>query len=103
MLKAVARAGDASNATTMNDLHQRFERAVDAAKSLPERPDNDTLLQLYALYKQAAEGDAHGPQPGFFDFVGNAKREAWERLAGTAAEDAMRRYVELVERLSGTR
>jgi acyl-CoA-binding protein len=86
----------------MNDLQQRFERAVSAAKALPERPDNDTLLQLYALYKQATDGDAHGPEPGFFDFVGSAKREAWQQLAGTASEEAMRRYAELVERLSGT-
>lgn len=84
---------------TMNDLHQRFERAVNAARQLPERPDNDTLLQLYALFKQATAGDAHGPEPGFFDFVGDAKRKAWERLAGTTAEEAMSRYVQLVERL----
>lgn len=86
----------------MNDLQQRFEHAVEAARRLPERPDNDTLLQLYALYKQATDGDAHGPEPGFFDFIGDAKRKAWERLAGTPAEEAMDRYVQLVQRLGGT-
>ena len=57
-----------------------FEKAASVAKSLPERPDNDTLLQLYALYKQGAEGDVTGDKPGFFDFVGVAKYEAWEKL-----------------------
>ena len=86
----------------MNDLQQRFDQAVKAARQLRERPDNETLLQLYALYKQATEGDAHGPEPGFFDFIGDAKRKAWKRLAGTPAEQAMDRYVKLVERLGGT-
>ncbi|KGI78434.1 acyl-CoA-binding protein [Oleiagrimonas soli] len=83
----------------MTDLHALFERAVTAARRLPERPDNDTLLRLYALYKQATEGDARGPQPGFFDFVGCAKREAWEQLAGMSDEEAMRNYVTLARSL----
>lgn len=84
----------------MSDLEQRFEQAAVQAKALPERPDNDTLLQLYALYKQGAEGDVSGDKPGFFDFVGVAKYEAWERLSGTPRETAQQRYIELVERLS---
>lgn len=84
----------------MSDLEQRFEQAAVQAKALPERPDNDTLLELYALYKQGAEGDVSGDKPGFFDFVGVAKYEAWERLAGTPRETAQQRYIELVERLS---
>ena len=84
----------------MSDLEQRFEQATVQAKALPERPDNDTLLELYALYKQGAEGDVSGDKPGFFDFVGVAKYEAWERLSGTPRETAQQRYIELVERLS---
>ncbi|RAP57932.1 acyl-CoA-binding protein [Oleiagrimonas sp. MCCC 1A03011] len=83
----------------MTDLPSLFERAVTAARRLPERPDNDTLLRLYALYKQATEGDADGPQPGFFDFVGCAKREAWEQLAGMTDDEAMRNYITLVRAL----
>lgn len=78
-----------------------FEKAAEAAKSLPQRPDDQTLLRLYALYKQAAEGDVQGSRPGFFDFVGGAKYEAWEKLRGTDAEDARRQYVELVRQLGG--
>ncbi len=85
----------------MTDLKAQFEAAATAVKGLAERPDNDTLLKLYALYKQGSEGDANGPKPSFFDFVGSAKFEAWEKLNGTSQEEAMRKYVELVARLTG--
>jgi acyl-CoA-binding protein len=85
----------------MSDLNSRFEAAAVAAKSLPERPDNDTLLKLYALYKQGSEGDVNGPKPGFFDFVGTAKYEAWAKLAGTSQDQAKEKYIALVERLKG--
>lgn len=85
----------------MSDIQSLFEAAATAAKSLPEKPDNDTLLQLYALYKQGATGDVQGDKPGFFDFVGVAKYEAWEKLQGMSQDDAMQKYVDLVEKLKG--
>ncbi|MCG6117804.1 MAG: acyl-CoA-binding protein [Aquimonas sp.] len=85
----------------MSDLKSRFEDASAAVKSLTDRPDNDTLLQLYALYKQGAEGDVSGPKPGFFDFVGTAKYEAWAKLAGTPQDQAMEKYIALVNKLTG--
>ena len=83
----------------MADLKAQFEQATKDIKSLAEKPDNDTLLRLYALYKQGSEGDVSGAKPGFFDFVGTAKYEAWEKLAGTKSEDAMKKYVDLVKKL----
>ena len=85
----------------MSDLKTRFEQATVDVKGLSERPDNDTLLRLYALYKQGSEGDVSGPKPGFFDFVGTAKYEAWAKLAGTSQDDAMKKYVDLVGKLRG--
>jgi len=85
----------------MNADADSFEKAASAAKSLPERPDNDTLLQLYALYKQGSVGDVQGEKPGFFDFIGVAKYDAWERLQGLDQEAAKSRYVELVRKLGG--
>lgn len=85
----------------MSDLKQEFEQASERVKELDQRPDNDTLLKLYALYKQGAEGDVSGERPGFFDFVGVAKYEAWEKLKGTDQEEAMKRYIELVDSLTG--
>ncbi len=83
----------------MTGLQTRFEQATREVQLLPERPSNDTLLRLYALYKQGAEGDANGPTPGFFDFVGTAKHEAWAKLAGTPRNEAMQQYVDLVDKL----
>lgn len=85
----------------MSDLQARFEQAAKDVQSLPERPDNDTLLRLYALYKQGSEGDVSGEKPGFFDFVGTAKYEAWAKLKGTSQEEAMKKYVDLVGKLRG--
>ena len=83
----------------MSDLMAEFEQASQDVKSLAERPDNDTLLKLYALYKQGSEGDVNGPKPGFFDFVGTAKYEAWTKLAGTDQDDAKKTYITLVKKL----
>ena len=85
----------------MADLKQQFEKAAADVKGLAERPDNDTMLRLYALYKQGSEGDVKGPKPGFFDFVGSAKYEAWEKLQGTSSEQAMQKYIDLVKKLVG--
>ena len=86
----------------MTDLNSRFEMASAAAKSLPSRPDNDTMLKLYALYKQGSSGDVAGKKPGMFDFVGVAKYEAWESLQGLSQDDAMNQYIDLVGELGGT-
>ncbi|GHE37826.1 acyl-CoA-binding protein [Vulcaniibacterium thermophilum] len=85
----------------MSDLQTRFEQAAKDVQTLPERPDNDTLLRLYALYKQGSEGDVHGPKPGFFDFVGTAKYEAWSKLKGMPQDEAKQKYVDLVKKLLG--
>lgn len=85
----------------MNASTDLFARAATAAKSLPERPDNETLLRLYGLYKQGSAGDVSGDKPGFFDFVGVAKYEAWEKLRGTTPEQAREQYVSLVRELGG--
>jgi len=83
----------------MSDLTELFEKASVAVKTLTERPDDNTMLQLYALYKQGSSGDVDGPKPGFFDFVGTAKYEAWGKLAGTSQDDAQQQYIEFVKKL----
>ncbi len=83
----------------MADMKKAFEKAVADSKNLSERPDNSTMLKLYALYKQASSGDADGKRPGFSDMIGRAKWDAWNELKGTASEAAMQQYVDLVEGL----
>ena len=82
-------------------LQEQFDQALADSKNLPERPDNMTLLKIYALYKQASAGDAEGKRPGFTDMVGRAKFDAWEALKGSAKEEAMQQYVDLIEELKG--
>jgi acyl-CoA-binding protein len=82
-------------------LQAQFEQAVADSKNLPERPDNMTLLKIYALYKQASEGDAAGERPGMTDMVGRFKWDAWDALKGTSKEDAMQQYVDLITDLKG--
>jgi diazepam-binding inhibitor (GABA receptor modulating acyl-CoA-binding protein) len=85
----------------MSEEKDVFEQAAVAAKSLPQRPDDATMLKLYALYKQGTVGDVEGDKPGFFDFVGAAKYEAWEKLRGTDTATARQQYVDLVRKLGG--
>ena len=83
----------------MSTDNELFEAASLAVKSIPDLPDDNTMLQLYALYKQGSSGDVSGAKPGFFDFVGAAKYEAWEKLRSTSQEDAQATYIELVRKL----
>ncbi|NNJ46200.1 MAG: acyl-CoA-binding protein [Acidimicrobiia bacterium] len=83
----------------MSDLADRFANAAAESKSLPERPGNDDMLKLYALYKQGSLGDVAGDRPGMMDFVGRAKYDAWADVAGMSQDDAMTAYIDLVESL----
>ena len=82
-------------------LQAQFEQAQADSKNLTERPDNMTLLKIYALFKQASSGDAEGKRPGFSDMVGRAKWDAWDAIKGTSKEDAMQQYIDLIEELKG--
>ena len=92
-------ASVAQGGTRMSDLPRQFEAAAQEAQRLTRKPDNQTLLQLYALYKQATSGDTAGKKPGFGDFVGQAKYDAWSKLKGTSRDTAMQQYIALVDRL----
>jgi acyl-CoA-binding protein len=83
----------------MSDLKTQFEKAAQEAQKLPKKPDNDTLLRLYALYKQATVGDVSGKRPGFMDMVGQAKYDAWAKVKGNPKEAAMQSYIDLVNKL----
>lgn len=82
-------------------LLEQFNQAQADSKNLPERPDNMTLLKIYALYKQGSSGDAQGERPGMTDFVARAKFDAWAALKGTSQDEAMQQYIDLVEELKG--
>lgn len=83
----------------MSTLNELFEQAVADSKNLSERPDNMTMLKLYALYKQGSTGDVDGKRPGFTDMVGRAKWDAWNELKGQTADEAKQAYIDLVEDL----
>jgi len=82
------------------EIKESFEKAVAESKELSRRPDNNTLLKLYSLYKQATDGDAPADGPSNpFDIIGKAKHNAWAQLRGVSAESAMQQYISLVEGL----
>ena len=84
------------------ELNEQFEQAIASSKTLSQKPDNETLLKLYSLYKQSTEGDVSGDAPtNPFDFVAKAKYNAWEKLKGKSKETAMQEYIDLVTILKG--
>ena len=83
----------------MSTLNEQFEQAVADSKNLSERPDNMTMLKLYALYKQGSTGDVDGKRPGFTDMVGRAKWDAWNELKGQTSDEAKQAYIDLIEDL----
>jgi acyl-CoA-binding protein len=82
-------------------LADDFTSAQERVKGLPSAPPTDTLLELYALYKQATSGDVSGKRPGMLDIKGRAKFDAWSEVKGTSKDDAMKKYIALVDRLAG--
>jgi diazepam-binding inhibitor (GABA receptor modulator, acyl-CoA-binding protein) len=76
-----------------------FDAAVEDVKTLPTDPGNDAKLRLYALYKQATEGDVEGRRPGFTNPFGRAKYDAWLSVSGMSRDEARTAYVELVRSL----
>jgi acyl-CoA-binding protein len=86
----------------MSSLKIQFEKAAQEVQKLPRKPDNDTLLRLYALYKQATVGDVSGRRPGILDMVGQAKYDAWAKVKGQSRDEAMQAYIDLVSQLKGS-
>ena len=84
----------------MSDLAAKFEDAQKRVKQLSKTPPSDDLLSLYALYKQATAGDVSGSRPGMLDLKGRAKYDAWAKAKGTSKDDAMTKYVALVDRMT---
>jgi len=77
-----------------------FQAAVDKTKTFTKRPDNAELLKLYALFKQATEGDVSGDRPGGFDFKAIAKFDAWAEVKGKSKEAANAEYIAFVNKLA---
>ena len=83
-------------------LKEQFEEAVAVSQSLPTRPGNETLLNLYSLYKQATFGDCSAEFTGnVFDIIGKAKYNAWKKHNGMTSDDAMKKYIAIVAELKG--
>lgn len=85
------------------DLKEQFEKAVAESKKIMEKPSNETMLQLYSLFKQSTQGDTTSTGPSNpFDFIAKAKHEAWAALKGKSREEAMQEYIDLINKLSGS-
>ena len=84
------------------EIRTRFETATQEVQDVEERPDQETLLELYALYKQATKGDVSGKRPGRFNMVGRAKYDAWAKQKGVPQVEAMQQYIDLVEKLKNS-
>ncbi len=96
-------AAPATPATSGGDLKQRFEQAVEKVRTAPEdgpfKPSNELKLKMYALYRQASDGDVQGKRPGMLDVVARYKYDAWAMAKGLSAEEAMRKYIEEVAKV----
>ena len=86
----------------MSDLKQKFEDAVAFVKNSEGNPTNEMKLQMYALFKQSTDGDATGKRPGMLDMVNRAKYDAWAKIKGTGAADAMQSYIDKIEEFKST-
>ncbi|XP_078482837.1 enoyl-CoA delta isomerase 2 [Ciona intestinalis] len=77
-----------------------FETAKQRLNTLKQEPGNDVKLQIYALFKQATLGANNTKKPGTFNFVGQAKWNAWNDLGPMSQDEAKAGYVKIVKDLS---
>ena len=96
---AAARRAHQPGEESMSGMKEKFEAAAQAVKHLKDDPGSDAKLTLYALFKQASEGDVAGRRPGFTDMIGRAKYDAWAKAKGVSRDDAMKQYVALCRSL----
>merc|ERR1739838_856038 len=92
--------------TTMS-LQENFDKAAEEVKKLTQKPTDDEMLEIYALFKQASAGDINtvkteADRPGMLDFKGKAKWDAWEKKKGMTKDAAMEAYIAKVETLKAT-
>jgi diazepam-binding inhibitor (GABA receptor modulator, acyl-CoA-binding protein) len=85
--------------TMSEELNEKFAKAKEESVQLSKAPDNMTKLEMYGIYKQAAEGDCTGKRPGMTDFVGRAKYDAWKKNEGMSQDEAKQKYIDLIEKL----
>ncbi|CAM5147044.1 unnamed protein product [Eretmochelys imbricata] len=76
-----------------------FDKAAEEVKQLKSQPTDEEMLYIYSYFKQATVGDINTERPGFLDFKGKAKWDAWNVLKGIAKEEAMKAYIAKVEEL----
>ncbi|XP_028936962.1 acyl-CoA-binding domain-containing protein 6 isoform X4 [Ornithorhynchus anatinus] len=79
-----------------------FEQAAAHLQGLVQAASREQLLYLYARYKQVKVGNCNVPKPGFFDFEGKQKWEAWKALGEASPKQAMQEYVAAVRKLDPT-
>ncbi|MDR3416009.1 MAG: acyl-CoA-binding protein [Nevskia sp.] len=103
---APAPARPVATAAPQDDLRLRFEQTVEKVRSAPAdgpfKPSNELKLRMYALFRQATDGDVQGKRPGMLDLVARFKYDAWATLKGTSRDEAMKRYIEEVDKLERT-
>ena len=84
-----------------SDIKTKFDNAVKRSNDLPNQPP-EVLLEMYGLYKQALVGDVTGKRPGRVKIKARYKYDAWDARKGMSQEEAMKLYIELIEKLEST-
>jgi len=83
----------------VSEIEKVFGRASSHLQTIASELDQKTLLSFYGLYKQATVGKCNTPKPGIFNLQAKAKWNAWNELNDMAADVAMTRYVDEMNRI----
>lgn len=98
-LTQVAKPAAAGSSSVTDEMKQRFDAAKARLNTLTAPPDQLTMLALYALFKQANEGDVSGRRPAITKMVDRAKYDERQKIKGMTATEAMERYIAKVNSL----
>ena len=80
-----------------------FKKAAEAVRGgnvKAKKVSDELKLEMYALYKQATDGDCNTDKPGMLNFVEKSKWKAWNELVGMSKKDAMKKYIRRYEKLN---
>jgi len=88
---------ETNHVISLDELNKSFDAAAHHASKLSV--PNESRLKLYALYKQATQGDCLSAEPSRLRAIERAKWVAYKHLEGMTEASVKQSYIDLVKRL----
>jgi diazepam-binding inhibitor (GABA receptor modulator, acyl-CoA-binding protein) len=79
-------------------MEDEFKKAIEKVKT--KNPSDNEKLELYGLYKQINFGNNNESKPWSYQIEKSYKWQAWKNNKDLTKEQAMKLYIELVNKIN---